>query len=191
MITIPTVFVLGAGASRHFGFPVGLQLAEQVQDIGQGGSFTQSLNDIRFSDAAIQEFRMALSRSGLMSVDGFLEARSEFMDIGKAVIAQFLIPWEREENLFRHDNKNWLRQLYGTMHSKPEDFGKNAVSFITFNYDRTVEHFFITSLMNSHALSETDAAVILQRIPIVHLHGRLGYLPWQKMEGARPLRSHN
>jgi hypothetical protein len=106
-------------------------------------------------------------------------------DIGKAAIARILVPFEHEPNLFSYSD-NWLTYLYGFMNSKFEEFSKNQISFITYNYDRTIEHFLITALMNSHNKSETDAANVLKNIPIIHLHGRLGYLPWQCPTDARP-----
>jgi hypothetical protein len=57
------------------------------------------------------------------------------------------------------------------------------LAFVTFNYDRTVEHFLFTSLKNSYGRSEAECQAALDAIPIIHLHGRLGYLPWQKGEG--------
>lgn len=61
-----------------------------------------------------------------------------------------------------------------------EDFAKNKVAFVTFNYDRCVEHFFFTSLKNSFGRSDEETAAVAKRIGVVHLHGRLGHLPWQE-----------
>ena len=54
-----------------------------------------------------------------------------------------LIPKENEENLFTYQ-KSWLRVLYNNMSASFEEFGKNALSIITYNYDRSVEHFFLS-----------------------------------------------
>lgn len=68
-----------------------------------------------------------------------------------------------------------------------EHFGKNALSIVTFNYDRVVEYFFFTSLKNSYGKDDRECAAVLDKIPIVHLHGRLGYLPWQNVNAkSRP-----
>ena len=60
-----------------------------------------------------------------------------------------------------------------------EEFHQNDVGFITYNYDRTLEQFMLTALANTYGKDETTCAEILAHIPIIHLHGRLGYLPWQ------------
>jgi|HubBroStandDraft_6_1064221.scaffolds.fasta_scaffold4424063_1 hypothetical protein len=39
------------------------------------------------------------------------------------------------------------------------------------------------ALKNSHNKSDDSVAETLSKIEIVHLHGRLGYLPWQKQAG--------
>jgi len=53
------------------------------------------------------------------------------------------------------------------------------VSFLTFNYDRSVEHFLFSALSNGFSLGEQACIKALQKIPIIHLHGSLGPLPWQ------------
>ena len=59
----------------------------------------------------------------------------------------------------------------------------NDVSFVTFNYDRSLAHFLCTSLANSYGRSIEDSAKEIKLIPIIHLHGRLGYLPWENKSG--------
>jgi hypothetical protein len=108
LISTPTVFVLGAGASQSFNFPIGIQLCEQVITSLYGNG-AERLRDLTgFDLTAIETFRDELLFSGSNSVDAFLENRAEFLD--------------RE----------------------------------------------------------------LEKIPIVHLHGRLGFLPWQVGQETRP-----
>jgi hypothetical protein len=64
------------------------------------------------------------------------------------------------------------------------DFGKNRVSFITFNYDRVVEHFLFTALQNSYGKTDKECASQVAAIPIIHLHGAMGLLPWQQNNGT-------
>jgi len=86
--------------------------------------------------------------------------------------------------------ENWLRYLYNRMiGSSLDEFTRNQVSFVTFNYDRTVEMFLATSLANAFGKPIEEVAPILNEIPIIHLHGRLGYLPWQNVSEGRPYNS--
>ena len=83
--------------------------------------------------------------------------------------------------------ENWLQYLYARlMTDKFEEFLSNKVSFITYNYDRSLETFLPTSLMNSYGRNEEECRAALSHIGIVHLHGRLGYLPWQRDQSAIP-----
>ena len=82
------------------------------------------------------------------------------------------------ENTLWSDDRNWMKYLW--QHMQPFDrLNENQVSFITYNYDRSLEHFLVTSLQNTLGLSIEESSKVVMQIPIVHLHGRLGYLPWQ------------
>ena len=180
MIEEPTVFVLGAGASVPFGFPVGSKLLTHVVgELGQSSTIDFLHSHCNFIVSDITDFREALKNSGQMSVDAFLEHRDDFLDIGKASIAFALMRYELRDMLFREAEGNWLKYLFGKMNSSFENFGKNRVSFLTFNYDRTVEEFLSTSLSNSYGKSPDECLTQLSEIPIIHLHGSIGNLPWQ------------
>ena len=107
------------------------------------------------------------------------------MDIGKLATACVLIPFERDYALFDYNN-SWLRYLYNNLNTSFDDFGSNQLAIITFNYDRTVEHFFFTSLQNSYGKNPDECFDALKGIPIIHLHGNLGPLPWQAAKDTRP-----
>ena len=55
------------------------------------------------------------------------------------------------------------------------------VAFITFNYDRSLEFFLLTTLKNRYQKTEQECAAKLKNIPIVHLYGKLALLPWEKI----------
>jgi hypothetical protein len=60
-----------------------------------------------------------------------------------------LLNCEQPEALWT-GNENWLQYLYARLTTPTlKEFGNNAVSFITYNYDRTLEHFIHASLMNT------------------------------------------
>ena len=70
------------------------------------------------------------------------------------------------------------------------DFGKNQLTFITFNYDRSLEHFLYTALIHKYGKTTEEVAAILNDIPIIHVHGILGKLPWQ-ISGTNASRPYN
>ncbi|WP_291122940.1 SIR2 family protein, partial [Flavobacterium sp. UBA6046] len=116
--------------------------------------------------------------SATPSTDTFLEPRQEEERyLGKLAIAYALIPFEKEEPLF-YDN-SWYKTFINKLNLSFEDFEKNKISFITFNYDRSLEFFLMTSLKNRFKKSQDEVAEKLKKIPIVHLYGKLGLLPWE------------
>jgi hypothetical protein len=185
MISTPIAFVLGAGASFDFGFPIGTKLLEEI--IGFSGHNMEMLRSHSdFEATQIDAFTTALKRSGSYSVDAFLEKRPEFMDLGKTMMAVALIAKENSNALFDPSSFNWMRYLFARMATNSfEEFGDNQVSFITFNYDRSLEHFFSEAVANTWGKSVAEAGAVLSKIPIVHLHGQMGFLPWQAETGVR------
>jgi hypothetical protein len=183
MIRAPTVFVLGAGASADFDFPVGKDLLRKVvDDLGSGGSHVgNNVLASGFSSTDVDDFKNALRFSAEWPIDAFLEKRPNFMKIGKAAMAAELITYEQTERLFRLDgNLNWIQYLVGKMQgSSFEAFAENKVTFVTFNYDRVLEHYLCTALENAWGKTQDEVGALLRKMPIIHLHGQLGFLPWQ------------
>jgi hypothetical protein len=174
-----TVFVLGAGASEPFGFPIGQKLHELVITVlREQNSGFKVLRDCTFAAEDIERFRSDLSRSGRASVDAFLEHRPEYMKIGKVAMAYVLIGYENPERLFDQAG-NWLGYLFRKLPNPFTELVGGNVSFLTFNYDRSLEHFLFSALRGGFGAAEETCVEALAKIPIIHLHGSLGLLPWQ------------
>ena len=186
MIQTQTVLVLGAGASQHLRFPLGGELKISIQShLARPEIDTfQILKRLNFEQDHILGFQNALSYSGQPSVDAFLEHRPEFTVVGKTAIAQQLIQTEQDDYLFSH--AGWYEYLLNTLAPTPEGFGENKLAVLTFNYDRSLEHYLFTALKNRFALSDRDTTKAMASIPIFHLHGSLAPLPWQSSPGVRP-----
>lgn len=179
MIRSPTTLILGAGASAPFRFPTGYGLLREViarLDPARSSTFQEYLGWLEYGTADISKFRNALQKCGKTSVDAFLEHRSEFIPIGKAAIAATLIGFENENELFQRDGKSWYEYLFNQLNTTFDDFGKNKLSILTFNYDRSLEHFLLSSLKHTYDKSDGECAKKLREIPIVHLHGLIGNL---------------
>jgi len=193
MITKKTVLVLGAGASMPFGFPSGREIVEHIcqkltphtdQPVRRKYPPTFSvLLNCNFTSTQITNFKDALSRSGQTSVDAFLEHRTKFIDVGKSAIAAVLLPFERTDLLFKEMRtkriNNWYEYLFSQLSTSFDRFDRNALSIITFNYDRSLEHYLFTALKNSYGKTDKECAEKLNIIPIIHVHGKLGDFEWQ------------
>jgi hypothetical protein len=185
MIARRTVLILGAGASMPFGFPSGSGLMTQIiSRLSEPNDRMRSLiTEAGFEADAINDFHNALKKSGKRSVDAFLEHRTEFLEIGKIATVCILLPLEREEDIFRHNESNWYEYFFNKLNASFAEFDKNSVSVLTFNYDRSLEQYLFTALRNAYGKSAGECAEKLRSLPIIHLYGQLGGLPSLDGEG--------
>ena len=198
MITANTVFVLGAGASVPYNYPCGRKLCQNICHELRSEympAFKQLLK-CEFSKDNITDFRNALSRNIGTSIDIFLQNNHrKFLEIGKFAIAQELIQYENENTLFEYNDKNWYRELSNYLIRdcrNHNDFLSNNIAFITFNYDRSLEHYLYRGLKDQYGdATLEDIANIVNRIPIIHIYGILDRLPWQRgaKDGGRDYNS--
>jgi hypothetical protein len=175
MIKIPTVFIVGAGASKPYGFPIGRELVTLICNnlINDQSRYFKQLYDLeRYNRSDILGFRNQLLYSGKGSVDAFLEHRKDCIQIGKYAIAQVLIEFEDSQQLFVKGD--WYQYLYEKLNTSFEEFDQNKIGIITFNYDRSIEHYLFTALKNSYGKSDEECASKNKNIPIIHVHGQLG-----------------
>jgi len=190
VIKIRTTLILGAGASQAYGYPLGGALRQNlITHLGMVGDNPASptigtLKRLDFTENQLREFQGALRWSGTDSVDELLEHRSEFIELGKAAIAEQLLAVEDLEGLLP-GNGHWYQHLFKNLNTECslEDFGSNALSIITFNYDQSLEEFLYRALFNRYGKGSDLTTKALQGIPIIHVHGTLGPLRWQNPTG--------
>jgi hypothetical protein len=183
MIWRKTVFVLGAGASYPYGFPTGEGL---VNDIVALASEEQTRDAFLYNDCVdrdVLQFAKDLADSDTPSVDSFLEHRPDFLKIGKLAICLSLIPKERDDSLSRDYRQGtsirgrmaWYQYLWNEMASPKGEFGKNQISFVTLNYDRSLERYFFLRLKAQHQYADNEECFKeLYQLSFVHVYGSLG-----------------
>ncbi|MDD4899548.1 MAG: hypothetical protein PHG68_03005, partial [Candidatus Omnitrophica bacterium] len=141
----------------------------------KGYGFRPGMED--FIPAFIQDLR----RDRALTIDRFLAKSSkEYQTLGKVAIAKIITDCEDDNSIFQSDS--WYKILYKLICGYPnlENFGMNKLSILTFNYDRSLEHFLFNQLLNDYG--EKNQSVILsllKKVPIIHLHGRIHMLPWE------------
>lgn len=184
MIEVPTVLVLGAGASCPFGFPSGKELVRIIiQSLESTNILFIILSKHGFEEDFILRFRDALLGAEPLSIDAFLEYRPDFEEIGKEAIAGSLLQFEnlnKFQSMLINNENNWYRYLFNRLNTSFDSFDKNNLSVITFNYDRSFEHYLFNVLKGTYNKSNDECADRLKNIPIIHVHGSLGSLPWQE-----------
>lgn len=183
MIKRPTVFVLGAGASYPYGFPTGEGLVDEVIRLTLKNPTDDTFLVNGCSPYEVQCFGNDLANSDASSVDSFLEYRSDFLKVGKLAIAMSLIPKERDQALTRRYRQPtnplapmmWYHYLWNLMASPKGQLAANRVSFVTLNYDRSLERYFFRCLKAQHGYRDDDACLDeLYGLRFVHVYGSLG-----------------
>jgi hypothetical protein len=184
MITKRTVFVLGAGANVSYGFSTGGGLIDKVRGVDPRELMGDAGEQITRVESAA--FRAAVLDNLLPSIDAMLEHRPDLVKVGKRVMATLLYKQEGAAGPMSFD-EDWMSLIFTKMADGAatlDAFAQNAVSFVTFNYDRYLEHRFIRGLVSRY---NVDGHTAWQRIAgmFVHLYGSLGKLAEQASPDPR------
>jgi len=199
MIEEETVFILGAGASCPYGYPSGRELRQEICS-----SFvSDSSAYFRAQGATHPEIHIALNKaetfvkkfhnSSTQSIDLFLARNPEFMVMGKWAIIFRIFAAEKKSKFreqMEHKNLDWYSYLFERLTDdlvKKEDYTRfgddNKVSFISFNYDRSLEHFLYVSLLNSFSnIPVGEIKEQLNKHRIIHIFGQVAGLDWQELD---------
>jgi hypothetical protein len=200
MIKEETLFILGAGASKPYGYPTGQELREKIisqfpgiyhRKIQEYYANAPSPSRINEQMTAVHDFVDAFERSTEF-IDKFLSMNPKrYPDIGRRAITVIILEAEMNSSYRERapggKDEDWYTLLYRTMTqtlSTPdslEEFSKNKVRFITFNYDRSLEHFLFDSL--SYAFDDRgdeirDKAKKYFPFPIIHVYGQIDKPEW-------------
>jgi hypothetical protein len=205
MISEKTVFILGAGASYPYNYPTGEGLRNIIctgfirryEKFLKDDSETERSPFMDHKIAFLNDFRNHFDRSSTPSIDLFLARNPEFSEIGKKAIVLSICDAEHKSR-FRRDVDNahpirqdWYSLLFERMTNTlttPDSynqFRENKVTFITFNYDRSLEYFLHESFVNSFGSIKSSEVPIGGLIPFgfLHVYGVISKLPWQSNNG--------
>lgn len=215
MIKTKTVFVVGAGACKPYGFPTGAELRNNIiSSFGEQGRIHNIFKDDRdLSDnekhmkktflESCGEFSSNFDESNISSIDKYLSINrtdQNLVRIGKMAIVYEILKAEIDHLKSRkkkYHKQHWLYFLYNskmtdeiTIQEDYRKFSDNNVCFITFNYDRMLEHFLYTSLRKTFlCTSQETIKDVLDKIDIIHVYGKIAPLDWQEKEGL-PFGNH-
>ena len=167
MITEPTLFILGAGASKPYGYPTGRELRKQIikespKYFGNTLDKTPRIPDHNkhIRNVELGKFVHAFEKSSVESIDKWLSFNPKFSDYGKIAITLCIKHSEttshfREVMPSEYYSQDWYTLLFSRMASGlkgPKDLDKfknNRVAFVTFNYDRSFEYFLHESFVHA------------------------------------------
>lgn len=186
-----TVFVLGAGASKRYGYPSGAELKDEIVKgtlegytglINLRGTLQQTLQPDK---EQITDFGNALAGSAQASVDAFLEKRKQFLEIGKQSIAIMLMAREHPRSLTRTSDLRWYDWLWDRLDNGVDGFVDHGITVVTFNYDRSLEQYLGVALRDSYMLDDSAIRTQLATLGFIHVYGTIGGRPFLD-EDARP-----
>jgi hypothetical protein len=139
------------------------------------------------------------------SIDNFIDshrANALLGEIGKLAIASAILKAERQSTLyvaptnirnkldFARVADTWFSAFFQLicLNCQEPDLPKRlaSVRVISFNYDRTLEHYLFHSIQNYYGCSSERATEILSNLTILHPYGKVGSLPWQDSERGVP-----
>lgn len=192
-----TVFIIGAGAGKPYNFPLGDELKSSIVSSFPrlymkrvyGGNPGQISAEIKSEEIA--QFTEALNRA-VGTIDSHISRNPKWQKWGKLAISMMIS--EAEKKYFDLEKKNiqngipietdWIEWLVNRMISdldNMKDFriSQHSISFITFNYDRLLEHLLINLLWNTFKQQvDTIGQIVdeLKKIEIVHIYGALDNL---------------
>lgn len=184
MISTPTLFVLGAGASKDYRLPLGTELAQIIinQIASDNNRHKQISQWTGHSEDELLNLARLLQQSQVDTIDAWLEKRSQFIEVGKTCICHAINTYENPVTL----TDGWYRCLWNTMIKgvqSVQDFPRNnKVAFITFNYDRSLEQYFSQVMPGAFNNSLDECIKAVNKLPILHIHGQAGFLQWQALK---------
>ena len=186
MITNPTVIVLGAGASIPYGYPSNVGLVKDIVQNIERLDWITIIDALGINRSGLNLLRSELLLSQTHSMDAFLEHRPELLEAGKVAIALSLLSRENREvfNDLEVTDEGIYSYLFNSLTTSWEEFNQNKLTIITFNYDRSLEYYIFTALKRLFNKSNSDIAKAMLCLPIIHVHGSLGPLPWQAPGGT-------
>jgi hypothetical protein len=166
VITKSTLLILGAGASKPYGMPLGAELRDDVLHAYNNFAYRQVLSKLRASDSDFEDFAKDLATSGFSSVDAFLEERSKWTTIGKAAMAFCLLisEYKTRHKLFppQQPKDHWYQTLWSHMRTPTwSALKKQSLCIVTFNYDRSLEHYLTQVISNHYAIKSATAVASL------------------------------
>lgn len=191
MIKRKTAFILGAGSSKSYNMPTGIELKTKIIELSDQAPKYGNIGIPDYDPNKMKEFCKTFLLSNINSVDHFLELNNKYGDYGKLAITLII----KEEELLNYEkvfSNEWFQYLYNRIISDIRDTNQfrkvigNDLYFCTFNYDRLLDWAFAASLLNTFSdndevqrtfkLDGYGGILRFFNIKIDHVYGKIGNL---------------
>jgi len=200
VFTKSTVFILGAGSNVDYGFFTGTGLknycANEFQKnypkyLLESGAYNGDALKAATRDA--KDLRKVISADLHENIDHLLAMHPKQEDVGKMAIVDAILHGERRSKELPLPKHDLYQSIFGLMVSgvlRPSDLSRvveNRATFISFNYDRSLEYFLYNQLRR---LADWDRSpvpfgdVYRKLASVHHVYGSLG--PFLGEDGVVP-----
>ncbi|RWM69888.1 MAG: hypothetical protein E5X83_22425 [Mesorhizobium sp.] len=144
---------------------------------------------------------IAAGMTQAISIDNFLHAHADddlVTWMGKLGIAASILEAERSSKLAVNRERDtvdlgavsdtWFTPFFqilteGVQRSALDGIFDN-IAFITFNYDRCIEHYLVHAIANYFRIDSKDAQALVSHLRIEHPYGQVGRMSWQSPSGS-------
>jgi len=181
MIENYTILILGAGASKPYGLPLGWELRDRIFKWADNMPTDLAQECFWACDHTAEDVHrcaQAFMRSGIASIDTFVLHQPEWANCAKLLIAWEIGIDEKPERLVSHGPDEWYVYLWSRLLAEPPGLAsileKNRLKVITFNYDRSLEHFLYLVAKSTYRTSRQAALEFVKSLDILHVHGAAG-----------------
>lgn len=176
MISKKTVFITGAGASSDYYYPCGSEFLKQIIDkLLLLDNDLSKINHIDFDwrKGIGKEIAQLLYDSKPLSIDEWLsvEVNKKYRSCIQFIISHLILSYEAK---FADATNTYFDSIWNMMIKDArtiDQFLTNKVSFITFNYDRTIEVFLKTRIKSRYGIqTEAEMEIILDHFKVFHFY---------------------
>ncbi len=164
----------------------------------------RSQNDAEFGSYLAAGRRIASGLKYSLSIDEYVNKHENdpfITQCAKIGIARSIVESERVSGAYvspggtRFQNSEQVRSswlstfatlLFDGVRISSLETLTSEVMFVSFNYDRCIEHVLFHAVQECYGVDASSAAAALSNLKIVRPYGSLGALPWQGRAGAVP-----
>lgn len=187
MATQDTILILGAGASKPYGFPTASELGQMINgelpdafvdlkygDMLRNPASWQKFLEVYFvqtqeapHDGYFQHLQKQFRESEIYSIDRFAFLHPNFEATARHYIALILLLCERQSTL----TGGWYRAFWNDVLNPAVASNAGPLDIVTFNYDRSLEEYIRRVAKPSYPTRQKE---VLEKLRISHVYGSLG-----------------
>jgi hypothetical protein len=170
-----TTLILGAGASKEYGYPLGSQLIKDIVELDVS-EYIKKPKELEIA----RHWQIQLRNAQRPSIDDFMNRNPVISANLRPLMLIKMLEYENEAALFKLNESHWYQTFFGPLiGAEIEDTKANfeKVKVLTFNYDRSLEYYLMRQLQSCHQISEASAFGLLKNLEIIHVYDRLHPFP--------------